>query len=585
MVDVAGQAASLNSLYWGCLTEALHGWRGLRSADVPSREGAATSIAILWAKQPATDEQDVVGVLVENLKSRSTGDVEAIHGDTSTLASILYHSVDGECSERLKIDLLWTVLDNLQAAFGEFSPRLMRSELPKAIMKFITELCKLVNWTGEVSIDKNRLPCSKMDRMTELLLTRHEDWLITLIPEMVSAQLQYKSTFDQELPSIDPVHLSAEISRSSSKSSLHGAGRAIALGTIALSVTSDQSVTQSTANVQCLADLMRANNVDWRIIGAKSLQLVAQSLVASQNKDKILTETICSAVRSGLKDYTIDERGDIGSLVRIEAIKCTSSTLAAAALQDEVELRQGLESEICRLSLEKLDRVRMQAAQCRAKFSDLDFNITDVLSISTQAYFETALAPILSSPLAWKRLALLSGCISCAGTGAEALLQAARTVLADGMMVATVEQLERFISDFISVLKGLLDDNAIAIHPALELLAFILRCNLVNDVFDSSNVKWRSLLLTVQKSHFKSNDIARIIAAVQVYTGLAQIFSIREEVLKKLFSMLKTNPFPRVRFAVADALWVVTGNEALKAYDATLPAAKHATLFEQLSVL
>jgi hypothetical protein len=584
MVDVARQAASLDPLYWSCLVEALQGWRGLRSADVPSRESAAASIAMLWVAQPAIDNQDLTDALIKDLQARSASDVEAIHGDTLTLASILHQSVNLELQERLSLDRLWTVLDGLRAAFDDFNPRLMRSELPKAVIKFITELCKLANQTDKASVDMNLFSCDKMDRMAELLFTRHEEWIITLIPDMVAAQLQYMSNFNKAFPSIDPDHLSVEILRSSSKSSLHGAGRAIALGTIALSAIPEQSRAQSTAAVQCLADLMRATNVDWRIIGAKSLQLTAQGLVTSQNKDKMLIETICSAIRSGLKDYTIDERGDIGSLVRIEAIKCASSVLAAEVLQDEVELQQGLESDICRLSLEKLDRVRMQAAQCRSKFVDLDYNVTDVLSISTAAYFEAALAPLLSSPFDWKRFGLLSGCISCAGTGAEALLQAARAVLADNMIVASVEQLERFMSDFTGVLKGLLDDNITAIHPALELLAFTLRCNLANDIFDSQNVKWRSLLLTVQKSHFKSNDIPRIIAAVQVYTGLAQVANIREEVLKKLFSMLKTNPYPRVRFAVADALWVVTGNEALKAYDATLPAAKHAALFEQLSV-
>jgi hypothetical protein len=583
MVDVAGQAASLDPLYWSCLVEALQGWRGLRSADVPSRESAAASIAMLWVSQPITDNQNLVDALIKDVHDRAASDVEAIHGDTLTLASIMYHGIDLELTERLDVGWLWSVLDDLAAVFGDFNPRMMRSELPKAISRFMTELCKLAHRTGKASVDMNLFSCSKMDRMTELLLTRHEEWIITLIPEMVSAQLQYKLTFNKTFPSIDADHLSVEIARSSSKSSLHGAGRAIALGTIALSATSEQSRAQPMAAVQCLADLTRATNVDWRIIGAKSLQLTVQRLVSSQNKDKMLIETICSAIRSGLKDYTIDERGDIGSLVRIEAIKCTSSVLEAGVLKDEDELRQGLESDICRLSLEKLDRVRMQAAQCRSRSVDLDYHVTDVLSISTPAYFEAALAPLLSSPLHWKRLGLLSGCISCAGTGAEALLHAARTVLADNMVAASVEQLERFVSDFTSVLKGLLDDNITAIHPALELLGFVLRCNLVNDVFDSSNVKWRSLLLTVQKSHFKSNDIARIIAAVQVYTGLAQVSIIREEALKKLFSMLKTNPYPRVRFAVADSLWVVTGNEALKVYDATLPAAKHAALFEQLS--
>lgn len=57
---------------------------------------------------------------------------------------------------------------------------------------------------------------------------------------------------------------------------------------------------------------------------------------------------------------------------------------------------------------------------------------------------------------------------------------------------------------------------------------------------------WRNLLALVQKSHFKSNNIPKILAAVDVYRGLARSRTIRSEVLKKLVSMLRTNPYPKV---------------------------------------
>jgi hypothetical protein len=585
MIDVAGQAAALDPLYWSCLTEALHGWRGLGSSDVSSRESAASSIALLWVSQPITIHKDVVDDLIKNLQARSSSNVEAIHGDALAIAGILNHSAHLNISDRLNLVQLWTVMDDLQSAFVEFSPRLLRAELPKAIMRITTELCKLSSRDIRLASDTDLHSCRLMDRMTERLLTRHEDWILNLVPDMVSQQRIFSQTHKVKLSSIDRQHLSVEIQRSSGKSSLHGAGRAIALGTIATSPSTEQSEQPSSAAIQCLADLMKATNVDWRIIGAKSLQLTANSLITVEIEDTMLIKIICSAIRRGLKDYTIDERGDIGSLVRIEAIKCTSSVFTATLLKDEMELKQDLESDIHRLSLEKLDRVRIQAAQCRSEFMNLDWSVTDISSISTTAYFTIALAPLLSSESPdWKRSGLLSGCISCAGTGAEALLQAARQVLATSMMSAPAELLERFMSDFTSVLKRLLDENITAIYPALELLAFVLRCNLVDAVFNSQSFKWRSLLLTVQKSHFKSNDIPRIVAAVQVYIGLARVATVREETLKKLLSMLKTNPYPRVRFAVADALWISTGNEALRAYDATLPAVHHAQLFEQLSV-
>ena len=50
----------------------------------------------------------------------------------------------------------------------------------------------------------------------------------------------------------------------------------------------------------------------------------------------------------------------------------------------------------------------------------------------------------------------------------------------------------------------------------------------------------------VQKAHFKSNNIPRILAAIEVYQALAEIPTTRADTLKKLASMLKTNPYPTV---------------------------------------
>lgn len=58
---------------------------------------------------------------------------------------------------------------------------------------------------------------------------------------------------------------------------------------------------------------------------------------------------------------------------------------------------------------------------------------------------------------------------------------------------------------------------------------------------------WRVLLSLVQKSHFKSNNIPRILAAVDVYQALVEKPTTRADTLKKLASMLNTNPYPTVR--------------------------------------
>lgn len=63
-----------------------------------------------------------------------------------------------------------------------------------------------------------------------------------------------------------------------------------------------------------------------------------------------------------LNDYTTTQRGDVGSLVRVEAIQ------AARAIAPQLEVRSpivfGLAKCLFRLASEKLDKIRLQAALC-----------------------------------------------------------------------------------------------------------------------------------------------------------------------------------------------------------------------------
>jgi hypothetical protein len=118
-------------------------------------------------------------------------------------------------------------------------------------------------------------------------------------------------------------------------------------------------------------------------------------------------------------------------------------------------------------------------------------------------------------------------------------------------------------------------------HPALELLAFMLDMQILQKLA-GTEFKWRNLLSTVQKSHHKSNDIPKILAALHVYRGLADILGIRDDVLKKLVSMLKTNPYPRVRSSIAETLFVVTQEPAMKDKDWLRPSSQNVEVIDML---
>ena len=70
-----------------------------------------------------------------------------------------------------------------------------------------------------------------------------------------------------------------------------------------------------------------------------------------------------------LQDHTIDQRGDIGSQVRIEAIKAVQAMVEYGMLEKD-ENATRLLAHVVGLAVEKLDKVRAQAWLCLQKCSE-----------------------------------------------------------------------------------------------------------------------------------------------------------------------------------------------------------------------
>lgn len=76
----------------------------------------------------------------------------------------------------------------------------------------------------------------------------------------------------------------------------------------------------------------------------------------------VISENLSQALHACLNDYTTDRRGDIGSLVRLEAIDATAVVLKKGLVN--VSKRQDMAARICGLAVEKLDKVRFRAWNC-----------------------------------------------------------------------------------------------------------------------------------------------------------------------------------------------------------------------------
>jgi len=581
MIDVAGQAAVLHPMYHAALVDGLLGWRGLGSADVASREAAAQSLALLHIISQA--ECSVVEKVLTSVEHVTASEFETWHGAYLTLACIIEgdlklstqapNAVMGDVVVRRR---LYHLLERMLDYVANFSPRVLRSELPVACARLITSLSGAAMTSAGNGDD---IPIEIMDTVTERLLAHREDSILQATPSMARALFALKRKKRLALGHIEVQKLSQKVRNDGSKSSLNGASRAMALGALAAMYAPGMDGQQAEAAVTTLAALVKATNVDWRTVGLRALQLALENASQDEPISHVIFQRICDTVLEGMRDYTIDERGDVGSLVRLQAISCASSIFRRRIQLPEIAL-QTLRAGVVRLSLEKLDRVRLQAARCRG---GLEHAARDIAAVSSYEYFYNTLQPLGTDDVDPSVCtALLEGCISCAGGAAEPLLQASRAALVHTLGDLNDERLHTHLTTFATILKGSLTDAASTIQPALELLAFLLDMQIPQRLVQTTDFKWRNLLSTVQKSHHKSNDLPKILAAVHVYRGLADVEAVRGEVVKKLVSMVGTNPYPRVRVVVAETLWMVTRDEVLMATDWAEPTSRNARLVAEL---
>lgn len=584
MVDVAARATELDNIYFQPVQNALVEWRGLGSADVPSREGAAMALAKLY-EQGEDQASRIVEAILQEARITDGRECELLHGVVTTVAfafekasELKYGTQLLDPASNIMQDEFATLLRKLN--LEDFSSRLLRSELPSAVAKMLAAYCSFMTELQRAAAAQDMeglVDFQTIEKLTELLLRRGEETIREAIPPLARSLLALKRACKKPLGCLASQTLTKQVANDGSKSILNGAGRAIALGALAPIYGDGLQGSKVGEIISTLGSLTQVMNVDWRITGVRALQLAIEGPADGEKIDGAVLQRMIDAVHNGLTDYTIDERGDVGSLVRLQAIACTSAIFAkcTGAVKDTLnsEPLRVLHADILRLSLEKLDRVRLAAAQCQDRHlgAETTSSIADIATVSTYHYTAQQFKPLVSdNEEDWKSAAILEGAISAAGISSEQLLQASRAALATTLSRTSDEQLSHLLTSYTTILKASLASSTSPLTtPSLTLLAFLLDMQIPQRLAQPTTpFKWLTLLSAVQKSHHKSNDILKIAAAVAVYRGLAEVQAIRVEVLKKLLGMLRTNPYPRVRVAVAEALFVCVGEETEEARDA-----------------
>ncbi|KAI9795645.1 MAG: hypothetical protein M1825_001267, partial [Sarcosagium campestre] len=507
IVNVAVGTANLEEIYWLSLLEDLLGWRGIGSPDAASRRAASEAIGLFSRSHrsfPAIERPKIFAVrkCINALDALPARSVESRHGLLLSLAAVIgdqQMSREGfgkaEMANdaehdieiiRMALAVQGKILD------GDYINHSLRPELTSEASCTLVGAVSYAIYAVRLMTESEHAPLmlQVVDQLIEtgartllLSLSRNED---EVIDAACTAAQRLFHLIDRDrradlvmawlgvLKQDDP----ARRRRSS-----HRTGFIKVLGAVFALIRSDDVSSPSPQQDDIVRNLILAastgNDISIRVAAIRALGVGPISC-------RVVNESIVKTLSDSLDDYTIDSRGDVGSLVRLEALDAVvimrdQNLLSASVGAGPVELL--LLPRLARLSAEKLDKVRIRAWECLGPILGQRHPtvFSNVLESSMFDHFNQILRILSVTGLAGIQVGLLSGYVTSAGVGSESVLRASRSALVEFVRRAPTAFTQgqdgfssgSFAAMILQVLR-LSNDSAERLSvPTLEVIAFL----------------------------------------------------------------------------------------------------------------
>jgi hypothetical protein len=481
--NVAIKAGGLHPLYWEALFENLLDWRGTGSLDYDSRLFAAQAVGTLSKSKPPRVVQQMSEQIRSKLAALRPREVEERQGLVSALAALVETTratsgYEDQYTTRMALVHLWNILSNkLKLEDKAFTSPALRPEFTAA------SVCTFIGAMAGLTIDcpgdhwPLDLPTTEIISLLNLCLTRHEESVMKAIGDATPAVVSLLS----ETPVVNVSSVVSEwLSRLENETSYNGlrcSGHAIALG--ASHGVLSQHIDLQRRIVKVLTfRCTPAVAIEARTVALRALGLLLSSKIPiSTHLASDVEVQIGSALHIALNDYTITERGDVGSLVRLEALNTVRLAWASNVLSaEEDEPGDKIYSDVLRLSLEKLDKMRVRAAQV---LQQRDASASAEDDVSSYTYFLNALRSLQFTNSDRSREAICVGYVSSAGMGSESVVQNSRSALLDFIDALPDHNpshsqfsLDDLADCLLGLLKSSLNDDRILL-PLLEVISFL----------------------------------------------------------------------------------------------------------------
>ncbi|KAH7328316.1 tubulin folding cofactor D C terminal-domain-containing protein [Stachybotrys elegans] len=621
--EVAVNATRLSKQYGEAIMDGILGWRGMGDIDAPSRRVSGKAFGGLTAElcEMAPDKalsqfEASFALVVKQLHALKARQVEERHGLLLCLAAILdefprllevvksHSNVDGQNMPPFIVHAVQAVTAILEELAGtayrkpdmiaEAASQLAVSSVPLLQMLMLSDgsservevghallsSSHPLGYEGPVqALDASPSGNSHVSRFVIALKAVVSSWLARNEPEAVEwaskaalVLLMFSGKEERRITLVRWADLVRH--KPTSRASIHGNGY---FHVLANSQPLVKTFSEGEGSDLVYKSLLQRWTEDRDMeIRVAILQSLRQSRLLQSDPSVFL-----NLLSEGLDDYTTNARGDVGSHVRVEALRAVKHVWTHGKSQpsDSSHLRESVEAlfrSTLRLSAEKLDRVRPEAQTALATLMRDEYLLTfGRLTFSSMAYFQTLLKLLTLDCLdarvssvakadagSWMA-ALMAGYVTSADTGNDDLVMASRAALTD-FCETSQDNVNSVCQALYQNLRSHQGQDRVSV-PTMEIAAFLFHTGLMQR---SEGINYRQLCLQVQKAGYKTGNVRKILACVKVYGGVAgmgspggvmqqqqQAEAAAVQEARKRLGALMLHPWPRVRNAVVDELW------------------------------
>ncbi|MCJ1404523.1 hypothetical protein MMC11_007749 [Xylographa trunciseda] len=569
--EIAISAGKVDKHYWHVILKALLSWRAIEANDPESRRYAGHALGDLSIIEGASGFILMMGTVLDDLKRLEGRQVEKRHGLLLAAGAVIRAALrpslaDSRNEISLPISGFWNIFDLTSILEDRYlTSSLLRPSLTAEGCCSLISSLALISSSDLYSstIQPSAATVARCVHLIDLSLLQIQDTVISNASEALKWLFPMVDEEDQV------VFIRQWVAKLSRKKALTNQSPENVYGQIA----GLGSIYHSCNHLPALQEKILESilgMLEDREIDIDSKVSCLKSLSNGFIPDKVFDARMEIDVLNCLQDYTVDQRGDIGSLVRFEAIEAVH-TCHKYGMLDATTQRKELIARICCLAAEKLDKLRFRAWQCLKDVchdnDEMVFSLTfsDVGQVSSMAYYFQLMS--LSS-IQWLRQPILEGIVTSAGAGSETILSASRAAIIQSLERMPPNELSTFWDCLLSIVRSEIHNERLLI-PVLEVIGFLLATDL--DEYPALGpLNCHKVFVLVQKCHFKSGNLHKLRAAIDIYVGLSRFPVIRKEVLLKLTSML-LHPSANVRNKAAESLATVTQSSGLDVTDWSRP--------------